>query len=69
VGKRGDGDLARLAALEALNENLERLEQTTVTQEMHVVRGLVNLAWMSLFQRYFWLKQEAASAAPDKGQQ
>jgi hypothetical protein len=57
AGKREDGELRRLAAIEALNAAFEKLELPTLTAEARNVRDIIHLVWMSLFQRYYWLKE------------
>jgi hypothetical protein len=54
---RKDGELRRLAAIEALNAAFEKLELAALTEEARIVREIINLVWMSVFQRYYWLKE------------
>jgi hypothetical protein len=49
-----DGEFPQLAAIEALHAAFEKLE--LLTPEARNVRDIINLVWMNLFQRYFWLK-------------
>jgi hypothetical protein len=34
----------------------EKMELSTLTPEARIVRDVIRLVWMSLFQRYYWLK-------------
>jgi hypothetical protein len=54
--KRGDGELAELAAIEELHATLKKYELTSLIAEERIVHDLVEIAWMSLFQYYYWLK-------------
>jgi hypothetical protein len=64
ASKRGDSDLHRLATIEALNAEFEKLELLTLTPEARVVRDIIHLVWMNVFQRYFWLKETAKQNDP-----
>jgi Apea-like HEPN len=57
ANKREDGELRRLDAIEVLDQALGNLEASTLTPEVRVVREIVHLVWMSLFQIYYWLKE------------
>jgi hypothetical protein len=54
ASKRADGEFAQLAAIEALHAAFEK--QQLLTPEARNTRDLIDLVWMNLFQRYFWLK-------------
>lgn len=56
ASKREDGELRRLAAIEALNAVFEKMGLSGLTTEARQVRDLINLIWMNLFQRNYWLK-------------
>jgi hypothetical protein len=45
------------AAIEVLYAAFKKLELPTLTQEARVVRDIIDLIWMNLFQRYYWLKE------------
>jgi hypothetical protein len=62
ASKREDRELQRLAAIEVLNAAFEKLELSTLTQEARLVREIIDLIWMSLFQRYYWLKERDQQA-------
>lgn len=57
--KRDDGEIRRLAAIEALNVAIEKLKLSTLVAEGRFVSGVIRFLWMSLFQRYHWLKDKA----------
>jgi hypothetical protein len=56
--KREDGELQRLSAVEELDAMFKKLEPSTLTPEAYILHELIDLVWMSLFQRYFWLKEQ-----------
>jgi hypothetical protein len=56
ASKRDDGELQRLAAIQALDAAFKKVELPTLTQEARVVRDIIDLVWMGLFQRYYWVK-------------
>jgi hypothetical protein len=41
------------AAIEMLNAAFQKLELSTLKPEVRIVRDVVPLLWMSLFQRYY----------------
>ena len=45
--------------IEALNAAFEKLELSTLTPEARVVRDIIHLVWMNVFQRCFWLREAA----------
>jgi hypothetical protein len=57
AAKREDGEFAELAAIEELHATFEKYELANLTTEERIVRDLVEIAWMSLFQYYYWLKE------------
>ncbi len=56
--RREDSELHRLSAVEELNGQFKKLEPSTLTPEAARVRDIVDLVWMALFQRYYWLKEQ-----------
>ena len=56
--RREDSELLRLSRIEELNKEFEKLELSTLTQEARVVRDIIHLVWMSLFERYYRLTNE-----------
>jgi hypothetical protein len=54
--KREDGEIRRLAAIESLYGAYEKQEQCPLMPEARMVHDIIKLVWLSLFQRYFWLK-------------
>ncbi|MEJ1968463.1 MAG: hypothetical protein WDN03_07510 [Rhizomicrobium sp.] len=62
AGKREDGELRRLAGIETLNAAFEKQALPTLTPEVRIVRDLIHLVWMSLFQRFYWLKERDQQA-------
>jgi hypothetical protein len=57
ASERKDSDFRRLAAIEALNDAFDKLELAPLTPEARNVRDIIQLVWMSLFQRYYRLKE------------
>jgi hypothetical protein len=57
--KREDSELNRLAAVAALDEAFGKPELPLLGQEVRVVREIVHLVWMSLFQQYYRLKESS----------
>lgn len=55
--KRSDSEFEKLAGIEALHGLLKEQELATLLPETRTVRDLVDLIWMSLFTRYFVLKE------------
>jgi hypothetical protein len=56
--KRADGEFRQLAAIEAVHAAFRKLELATLTPETRSVRYVIELVWMNVFQRYFWLKDQ-----------
>jgi hypothetical protein len=56
ASKRADGEFQQLAVIEAANAAFEKQELSLLTPETRIVRDIINLVWMTLFPRYFWLK-------------
>jgi hypothetical protein len=59
--KREDGELTELTAIEELNATLKKFEPANLAVEERIVYDLVEVAWMILFEFYYWLKERAAS--------
>lgn len=57
ASKREDGELTQLAIIEQLHTAFENSEPSNLTPEARIVRDLVEVAWMSVFQHYYWLKE------------
>jgi hypothetical protein len=64
ASKRADGELQQLAVIEAANAAFEKQELSLLTPEARTVRDITNLVWMSLFERYFWLKNRESEIKP-----
>lgn len=62
--KREEGELRQLAAIETLYMAFEKTELPTLTPEARNVRDIIQLVWMSLFQRYYWLQEHNPQNAP-----
>jgi hypothetical protein len=61
ASKRADGEFQQLAIIESANAVFEK-ELSLLTPEARTVRDIVHLVWMSLFQRYFWLKNRESES-------
>jgi hypothetical protein len=59
--KRQDGELQTLATIEQLYTAFAKANLGPLSSEARIVRDLVDLVWMSLYQRYFWLKDQRQS--------
>jgi hypothetical protein len=55
--KREDGELVELAAIEELHAVLQKFEPANLAAEERILHDLVEVAWMSLFEFYYWLKK------------
>jgi hypothetical protein len=56
ASNRKDTEFEQLGAIESLNASFEKLEVATLAPEVRIVRDVIHLVWMALFQRYYWLK-------------
>jgi hypothetical protein len=57
AGKREDGELAQLAAVERLYTAFKNAGLSDPSQEIRIVDELVDLAWMTLFPRYYAIRE------------
>jgi hypothetical protein len=58
--QKGERDRDRLKALYGAYEKQER---SALQPEAWMVRDIIKLVWLSLFQRYFWLKGQQDQGA------
>lgn len=57
ISTRGDDELTRLGVVENLTNAFESIDLTCFAPEARIVRDLAEIAWMSLFERYYLLNQ------------
>ena len=56
--KRQDGEVHELETIERLYDVFEKSSLAALSLEVRITRDLVHLVWMTLFQRYYWLKEQ-----------
>jgi len=56
-GIRRDVEVQRLESIELLHGVFEKLSLSSLSPEVRILRDLVQLVWMKLFPRYYWLKK------------
>ena len=57
ASKREDGELAQLSAIERLESAFKATNSSDPSQEVRIVGELVDLAWMTLFTRYYAIRE------------
>jgi hypothetical protein len=63
ASSRLNGELMKLAAIERLETAFSAAEAASLTPEASITREVVAIAWMSLFERYYWLRERNQSEA------
>ena len=61
VSSRANGELMQLAVIERLETAFEDAQSASLTPEARITREVVAIAWMSLFERYYWLRERNQS--------
>jgi hypothetical protein len=61
ASRREDGEFMQLAAIKDLAEVFKATESASLTPEARVARDLVEIAWMRLFEIYYWLSDRDQS--------
>jgi hypothetical protein len=56
-GNRRDVEVQQLESIELLHGVFEKLSVSSLSPEVRILRDLVQLVWMKLFPRYYWLKE------------
>jgi hypothetical protein len=55
---RQQGELKELEVIEHLYGAFEKLDLSALSPEARIVRDVVHVIWLSLFQRYYWMKEQ-----------
>jgi hypothetical protein len=63
ASSRPNGELMQLAVIERLETAFKDAESASLTPEARITREVVAIAWMSLFERYYWLRERNQSEA------
>jgi hypothetical protein len=61
ASKREDGEFILLATIKELVEAFKATESANLTPEARIARDLVEIAWMKLFEIYYWLSDRDQS--------
>ena len=57
ASSRANGELMQLEVIERLEAAFKDAELASLTLEARITREIVEIAWMSLFERYYWLRE------------